>query len=371
LRRPLAELGSGFFQRIFTLKRRPDTHNGKLALIGQPAAHDFALRLPGEDDQAHTALSDSLTSKSAVRAHLPAPGEAARDASPDEKARFHLRRITGEALPKAVVASMGEGALPDAQNRYGAREKVDQIDAATAITSDYGIDGCWKCIGDPGIPLRPPKDAKPESSPRSDLHGGQVFKANDLRFALSEALNSGMSNEDRTEVRNVFICLDNNHKPRPLLPAKLLIQRSETAKEARFRWQHAQVARSFHGAVFGGRKNHSQVTAYDVAIGRGTASTDPLFYAYLCMVADWRLKKPKDKQTVRPGIQKWTQLKSDFGTYWNDERPWRKAIIEGNSDYYSNGVLPSCLPLPPEGLPSTVEAQSMSGPGARNGTARR
>jgi hypothetical protein len=354
VRKALAELGTGFFQRVFTLKRRPDFQNGKFVLVGQAAPYDFALRVAGEDDQSHTEVSDSFASKHAIRARLPGPGGAPAEASREEQERFNLRKITGEALPKAVVASMGEGALPDAHNRYAASENVDQIDAAIAVTSDYGIKGCWQCIGDPGGDCPAPGGAMPEPSPRPDLHSGKVVKADDHRFALAEKHNRSKGNEDKYEIKNVFVCLDDSYRPQPLRPAKLLVHRTETANEARLRWQHAQTARSFHGAVFGGRKNHSRVTAYDVAIGRGTAPTDPLFYAYLCAVADWRLKKPNLSEFIRPGILEWARFMKSFIAYWEDERPWRKALIEGNSNYYTTGVLPTCLPLPPDGLPSSV-----------------
>lgn len=68
LRKPLAELGAGFFQRIFTIKRRPDSRTGAQVLIGQkPSPYDFALRGKGEDDQDHTDVSDSFLSRHAVR----------------------------------------------------------------------------------------------------------------------------------------------------------------------------------------------------------------------------------------------------------------------------------------------------------------
>lgn len=35
IRRPLSELGDGFFQRVFTLKRRPDFRNGSVVMVGQ------------------------------------------------------------------------------------------------------------------------------------------------------------------------------------------------------------------------------------------------------------------------------------------------------------------------------------------------
>jgi len=360
LRKPLSELGAGFFQRVFTLKRRPNFRSGQSVLVGQ-APHDFALRVPGEDDHAHTAASDSFTSNHALREHLPGPGAAPGGASPEEQARFSIRRITGEALPKPVIASMGEGAFPDAKNRFGASENVDQIDAAVSITSDYGIDGHhWECIADTDGSSAALRGYQPVPSPRPALHKGRVAKCNEQRSALMEKLNRDKKAENKCEVKNVYVCLELGFE-RPLNPPKLLIERTETPNEARLRWQKTAVSRSFHSAIYGGRKNHSQVTAYDVAIGGGKAPTHPLFYKYLCAVADWRVKKPNPKDSPRQGILLWENFQQQFAAYWGDERPWRKALIEGNQIYYSTGKLPDNLPLPPEGLPPTLVVESMSG----------
>jgi hypothetical protein len=358
IRKPLLELGAGFFQRVFTLKRRPDPQNGKPVLVGQPP-HDFAIRVPGEDDFAHTAASDNLTSRHVLREHLPGSDDAPLDASPEERARFGLRSITGEALPKPVAASMGEGAVPDAQHRYAASENVDQIDAATAVTSDYGIDKpAWECIADSAGLSRALKTYQRIPSPSSKVYEGWVAELNDQRLALTESLNHEKENGDKCEVKEVYVCLDSSG--RPMSPCKLLILRTQTPNEARLHWQSKTVPRSFHSAVYGGRKNHSQVTAYDVAIGGGKAPTHPLFYLYLCAVADWRLKIPDSTKRRRPGILTWPEFLQRFSDYWADERPWRKALIQGNAHYYSSGTLPRSLPLPPDGIPPSLVTEPTS-----------
>lgn len=175
-----------------------------------------------------------------------------------------------------------------------------------------------------------------------------------------EKLNRDKKAENKCEVKNVYVCLELGFE-RPLNPPKLLIERTETPNEARLRWQKTAVSRSFHSAIYGGRKNHSQVTAYDVAIGGGKAPTHPLFYKYLCAVADWRVKAPGKTEQPRPGTLTWTKFQMLFAAYWADERPWRKALIEGNKDYYSSGKLPADIPLPPEGFPPALVVESMSG----------
>jgi hypothetical protein len=126
---------------------------------------------------------------------------------------------------------------------------------------------------------------------------------------------------------------------------KVIAMVQESRDAARRRWQNEVSAKSFHSAIFGSRKNHSQVTAYDVAIGRGRASSDPNFYAYLCAVADWRLKDPPRSERPRAGIMTWKKFVTDFGIYLECEPQWRRELIEGNMNYYSDGTLPACLPL--------------------------
>ena len=132
----------------------------------------------------------------------------------------------------------------------------------------------------------------------------------------------------------------------------------ESPNEARLRWQHEVSAKSFHSSIIGSAKNHSQVTAYDVAIGSGKASSDPKFYAYLCAVADWRVKTPKSTDKPRDGILLADKFRTLHAVYLAVEPPWRTAIINGNIDYYNSGVLPAGLPLLSGGLWKIVISQT-------------
>ena len=154
---------------------------------------------------------------------------------------------------------------------------------------------------------------------------------------------------------------------------QLLVKRKETPDEARKRWQSEVSPKSFHGAIFGNKANHADVTAYDVAIGGGLASSHPVFYAYLCAVADWRLKKG-DSRRLRDGIFGWEKFMYTFAVapsadpknptadYWTVEPKWRKDVIEGNANYYSTGVLPACIPSITTGLPGAVICQQIDRP---------
>ena len=133
----------------------------------------------------------------------------------------------------------------------------------------------------------------------------------------------------------------------------------ESPDEARKRWQHEVSPKSFHGSIFGSAKNHRNVTAYDLSIGGGLASSDPKFYAYLCAVADWRLQT--DSTAKRPSILQWEKFLKDYGAYWSVERTERKELIEGNAVYYSKGVLPTCVPALHTGLPSLIVCETMAG----------
>jgi len=84
------------------------------------------------------------------------------------------------------------------------------------------------------------------------------------------------------------------------------------------------------------------------------------YKTYLCAVADWRLKKLRPEEELRPGILEWNEFNATFGIYWKDEPVWRMSLIEGNADYYSNGTLPECLPLLPKGLPKAVVSETVN-----------
>ncbi|WP_443089817.1 effector protein Tle3 domain-containing protein [Zoogloea sp.] len=144
---------------------------------------------------------------------------------------------------------------------------------------------------------------------------------------------------------------------------RLHITRPETPNEARLRHQKSTSSRSFHSAIWASKANHAKVTAYDIAIGRGQAVTDKEFYAYLCAVADWRLKKPTPNEKIRPGILTWETFNKRYGKYFECERDEIKQIVEGNCDYYSTGVLPACVPTvdrrPPAVVAETTDGRSV------------
>lgn len=326
-RMPLKELGETFRQRVFTDKRRPQP-----VLVGQ-APHDFVLRLKGEDDHAHVAASGR-----SMREELPiAQWPVDPHAKPDQQ-RFGIRRINAEALrtpckpdirgkqiePDKIPANSPHAALP--REERGPMEEIDPITAAIAVTGSGGLRH-W-------IEERPdPSGYKRYPSSTQELPANEVARMTLAYNKEKQPLNVNPDNEFRIlrAVRNV--------------DGRVMATVQESPNLARLRWQNELSAKSFHSVIFASRDNHRQVTAYDVAIGSGKASSDANFYKYLCAVADWRLKKPAINDRFRPGILIWDNFVKQYGRYFNCEPPWRHALIQGNADYYSTGVLPAILPL--------------------------
>ncbi|MBR7631927.1 T6SS effector phospholipase Tle3 domain-containing protein [Janthinobacterium lividum] len=354
-RQPLVELGKGFYQRVFTNKQRLDAagKNSGPVLVGLPP-HDFALRLEGEDDHAHVAGANRGHRGNHAETQWPPVKPAKWNIFSTEAGRREgLRTINGEALrvPRAPVLDGGEirpGKFPRdsdqarlPRDQQGPCEEVDPIDAAIAVTSKQGLRmRRQEVIADP----RPLKHRIPE-------YGAGMFGAGE-REQVEKALNKGKEAGDQCKLDRV-----SRH---PGGGDRLRVDREETPNEARQRWQNEVSPKSFHGAIIGNAENHRNVTAYDVAIGGGKASSDPRFYEYLCAVADWRLQNDL-RSPVRKSILRWNDFMKKFAIYLAAEPTQRRQIIEGNADYYSSGVLPAFVPALPTGLPSTVVCEIVNG----------
>ena len=354
-RQPLVELGKGFYQRVFTNKQRPDAagkNNGPV-LVGMPP-HDFALRLEGEDDHAHVAGANRGHRGNHDEAQWPPvkPGKW-NIFSTEARRREGVRTINGEALrvPMKAVLDGGEirpGQFPKdsdqaklPRDQQGPCEEVDPIDAAIAVTSKKGLRmRKQEIIADPRLLQH-----------RIPEYGAGMFGSGQ-RDQVEKALNLGKEAGDQCKIDRV-----SRH---PGGGDKLLVNREETPNEARKRWQNEVSPKSFHGAIIGNAENHRNVTAYDVAIGGGKASSDPNFYRYLCAVADWRLQNDK-KNPIRESILRWEDFMKKFAIYWTAEPLQRKQIIEGNAHYYSSGELPAFVPALQAGLPSTVVCETVNG----------
>jgi hypothetical protein len=272
---------------------------------------------------------------------------------PDSARRDGIRTINGEALRSPVQADLrGAGqvdpkSIPKdsrqakvAAEDQGPCEEVDPIDAAIAITSGSGLKAWREACPDPSGSVRHP--GSPQKLPRADC---QLVEE---RYNRDKKLD-GLGPNGRRKILEV------SRYPDGTLQA--LVQ--ESPDEARKRWQHEVSPKSFHGAIFGSAMNHRNVTAYDLAIGGGLASSDPKFYAYLCAVADWRLQMKANLK--RPSILQWRNFTDEFSIYWSVEKPERKELIEGNATYYSDGKLPESVPALHTGLPSLVVCDTVAG----------
>jgi hypothetical protein len=356
----MAELGTGFFQRVFTAKRRLDPRTGKVSsvLVGQPP-HDFALRVKGEDDHAHVAAAIR-----GWREPLPVGTWPIDPKDKPEVRRQGIRAINGEPLNPPCGADLrgnqvdadkipaGSRLARAALHDRGPCEEVDPITAAIAVTASPLLARTVE-VPDPAGQARYP--GTPQDLPAHER--ARVETA----YNRAQGRNPDDPDDKFTVVRAV-------RQP----DGKVVAVVQESPSDARRRWQHELGEKSFHSAIFDSRENHRRVTAYDVAIGSGQASSHRLFYAYLCAVADWRLRKPGNgKSTIRSGILTWDDFLDKHGAYFECEPDWRKQLIKGNVDYYSGGVLPSCLPVLTGKLWDIVVSETTSGKRVSQPTAQK
>jgi pimeloyl-ACP methyl ester carboxylesterase len=356
-REALKELGDRFYQRVFTDKKRIDPKTGRNAdvLVGMPP-HGFALRIKGEDDLARFSITERMARDRPPEVEWPVrKKDFWGRARSDEEISEGIRRITGEALSVPVKADMRGSQQID--TREGPAEVVDPIDAATAVASGKGIRQIWELIDNLAASDSQIDDRAAMGSPDPATYAGPVQDMKRYIPFVQKALNDNKPVEQRCQVLDVYQCLLAKNKAQP---RQLLILRTETPNEARLRWQHAVSLKSFHGAIIGSSKNHEGVTAYDLAIGQGKAVADPDFCAYLCAVADWRLKTSENSR-VRPSILQWKIFLTQFHDYWEVEPEWRKKLIAGNCNYYSTGELPTDLPILPDDMPSDLISETIAG----------
>jgi hypothetical protein len=346
-RKALGELGFAFRQRVFTAKLRPHPGTGKAApvLVGQ-APHDFILRLPNEDDHAHVAASGRT-----LRESLPVTSSATIEREIDRRG---VRTINGEALKMPCQADIvGNQIDADkipahsmlarvAPKDRGPCEEVDAIDAAIAVTSNKGLQ-----VRDEGL------KATVIASLRT-WRTGDVVESDlkRLEAVYNQVKRPGNTNpEDRERIVSGERFANGSIKA----------QIQESPNAARLRWQKELSPKSFHSVIFASSKNHRQVTAYDLSIGSGKAVSDPTFRAYLCAVADWRLKIPERASQPRLGILTWDEFLNLYSFYYDSEPDWRKQLIRGNADYYSKGTLPDRLPVLTGKLWDIVISETTSG----------
>lgn len=367
-RQPLRELGERFYQRVFTKKCRPDPAKGKAVMVGLPC-HDFALRLDGEDDHAHVA-----TSGRSSRSHLPTASPLKQNAKTNaSQSREGIRTINAEPLREPVLADLGTsselyansaeaaGVGISEKNADGPLERVDPIDADIAVASDDGLGWTWLYIED-GKAGRWDSNAESETSPDPKVFKGVMQKADGEIMPVQKRLNSGKkADEEHYKVRAVYRCFKNGS----LIASGYLAEHVELSDQARLRWRKVLAPKSFHGAIIGSTANHRGVTAFDVSVGGGKASSDASFYEYLCAIGDWRLKKELKAEYRRAGIMTWSKFTSKFQAYWDLEKNWHKEVVQEGMNYYTFGNLPHFLPTIAE-RPSHIVCETVDGTSTRS-----
>lgn len=124
-------------------------------------------------------------------------------------------------------------------------------------------------------------------------------------------------------------------------PGIYAIRRTESAREARKRWEDNELSdNSTHSSIVGNPMHSTEIHAYDLALGEPIPTELKGFMQYLCAVADWRTKW-KDLEN-----EAWAK---DLLVFYNSEKKEIKDLINLNTKYYKEGKLPDEIikcPLP-------------------------
>ena len=269
----LARLGARFFQRVFTNLLR----DGQPERVGT-APHPYPLRQGQEPG---------------------GPGRPVHEPLPRE-----TRQINAPALKTPVIPRLG----------HGGKVNVGPIDAAIAITDND--------IAHPGIRTVEETLDKPACLVRN--WPGPLD--HDECWQLEHWYNTDKlrARSAQQEIRIIEAALVSDRRVR-----LVRLVRRESPDEARRRWQSQEVENdSYHSAIVTNHDLSRDVTAYDLAVGKAEAIDDDAFYAYLCLIADWRVKNANDRNYK-------DLLNSPFYAGTVD-----KDILDANIVYYTTGELP-------------------------------
>ncbi|WLI90452.1 DUF3274 domain-containing protein [Massilia sp. R2A-15] len=315
----LSTLGKGFRQRVFT-SRQVD---GKILQVGAPECR-YELRsksgvwLVTEDNSTTGKMSASVA----------------------EIERGATRQITGEELnPKVhAILTAGEGG-------HAGKLAVSPIDAAIATAA-----------GTDAIPTSTCRAKEFRTGARRGAVPLTPDEIRQLESSLPGQRAGARSDDDRLRVVSVdYVDID----------AMKCTYSTETANEARARWQAKTDASSYHSAVPGNPAHAAGVTAYDLSLGAPfpVSDDDKAYLDYLCAVADWRTNWRKmevnEDNPKSKNILKHYSLEKDESA---------KALIVATFAYFTNGVLPddivkndkASLP-PPKLMVSHTVAERASG----------
>lgn len=288
----LSMLGAGFRQRIFT-SRQVD---GKSLLVGAPPCR-YELR-----SAKGTWL---LTEENSTTGNW--------SVSAAQIERGATRQITGEELNPKVQAILTAG-----EGGHTGKLAVSPIDAAIATAAG--------------------KDAIATRSYslfefRTGARRGAVPLAADEIRRVEDMLPSQRANATANDERLRVVSVDQADGG-----VIRCTYSTETANEARARWQAKTDANSYHSAVPANPAHAAGVTAYDLSLGAPlpVSDDDTTYLKYLCAVADWRTDWERMKKNkIDPDAKK---ILEHFAL---ETTPNAVALITSTFSYFTSGVLPS------------------------------
>ncbi|APC19549.1 hypothetical protein BLL42_27930 (plasmid) [Pseudomonas frederiksbergensis] len=305
-----------FHQRVFTLRKR-DHKKEEIGAHVPPSAYPLLLKgeKTWEDSQLPWSQKIGL-----VRAELE-PGSRVMLAAP-------LLPVPVEA----VFTTDGDIQKTGADSNSGLfqiKEKLAPIDAAIAVSNN-----AWAY--DSG-----------QYTKQEVLARDVAYKNGQDLTSIENARNEG---KDTAQCAHVI-------RARPLGDNQVLITRSETPYEARLRLQEKhEEPLSFHSAIPNNPEHSRRVMAYDLAIGSGESVDDPVFYAYLCRVADWRLDWNRSHESIF--AQAATELDlpdEDVQTLFQSDN--NRSLIESTVEYRKTGTLPTAVG---SNMPTLVASQTLA-----------
>jgi hypothetical protein len=270
------------------------------------------------------------------------------------KLRQDIRTINGEALRTPFLADLcGTQLEPDKIPRTSRLAAVPMQDRGPV----EDVDPITACIAVSASPLRSWTEEVPDPSG----HTRYPSTPQELPVAERQKIQADYNKKKQSKPDSAddeYTVASAVRQP----DGRVIATIRERPRDARLRWQQEYGEKSFHSAIFDSAENHCHVTAFDLSIGSGRATSDRMFHAYLCAVADWRIKLQElNKDHERPGIPTWNQFANKFGCYYECEPAWRKELILANAKYYGGEGLPAALPILKGSLSRIVIAETTSG----------
>ncbi|WP_269508526.1 T6SS effector phospholipase Tle3 domain-containing protein [Burkholderia sp. IMCC1007] len=328
----LSALGGQYAQRVFAMRER----DGEGELVGKPPSYDYMMRAPGESTWEGTDMDRSR--KIAANAGL---------------SRKQTVTIKAPALPVPFVPDfVGEGGStlgrPGSSGIKPVWHRTDPIDASISITNGaIRVKEVRAMERPPGVSGAAMKRALEEA-------------ATDLNDPQRNPYLDGSNNAWAAAWHRVARWTENRQMP------GLLVAFEESPNEARERLVRAPLgeneAISFHSAIPMSVEHSRRALAYDLAIGQAKSIDDESYYAYLCRVADWRLRwdlyvgkrgeaDRKSKEETDPAIMQWYKAEAEEHV----------DLIDATDVYIGSGVLPEVTKNAHSQPLTTVRYQTVAG----------